>query len=529
MNPRAVYPINGQVLLGPNLQPYSAKWVPQSCSVHHHYHNHFFTRVGTLLSNAAAGSIGVNYGRIANNLPSPVNVVNLIKSQSINKIKLYDTNPSVLKSLSNTGIKVTVDLPNEFLPQASSRATFATAWVETNIAAYFPHTQIEAIAVGNEVFVDPHNTTKHLIAAMRNIHQALIKFNLDSFIKVSSPIALSALQNSYPSSSGSFKPDLIEPVFKPMLSFLRETSSYLMVNAYPFFAFESNADVISLDYALFRENPGVVDSGNGLRYFSLLDAQIDAVFAAMSALDYGDVPLVVTETGWPSKGDNNEIGASLENARGYNGNLIRRVLTGGGTPLRPKADLTVYLFALFNEDLKDGPTSERNYGLYYPNQVKVYDIPFTVDGLKSFRDSRSPVKQQPGGGGGGVGKSGNTDTWCVASGQAEKSKLQVGLDFACGEGGADCRSIQPGYTCYNPNTLLAHASYAFNSFYQKSKRAGGSCYFGGAAIISMENASFRPGTKLKGTSMMKSGSSSHSPENAGNMKLSFFSKVEVLI
>ena len=71
--------------------------------------------------------------------------------------------------------------------------------------------------------------------------------------------------------------------------FLRETGSYLMVNAYPFFAYESNSDVISLDYALFRENPGVVDSGSGLRYFNLFDAQIDAVFAAMSALKYDDI------------------------------------------------------------------------------------------------------------------------------------------------------------------------------------------------------------------------------------------------
>ncbi|MFS7980158.1 putative glucan endo-1,3-beta-D-glucosidase [Helianthus anomalus] len=61
-----------------------------------------------------------------------------------------------------------------------------------------------------------------------------------------------------------------------MFDFLRETGSYLMVNAYPFFAYELNSDVISLDYALFRENPGVVDPNNSVRYFSLFDAQIDA-------------------------------------------------------------------------------------------------------------------------------------------------------------------------------------------------------------------------------------------------------------
>ncbi|KAF3952889.1 hypothetical protein CMV_021603, partial [Castanea mollissima] len=145
---------------------------------------------------------------------------------------------------------------------------------------------------------------------MKNLHDALVNNNFTNDIKISSPIPFTSLQNSYPSSAGSFRPDLVESVFKPLLDFLRQTGSYLMVNAYPFFAYASNSHDIPLDYALFRENPGVVDAGNGLRYFSLFDAQIDAVFAAMSALKYDDIKVVVTETGWPSKGDENEVGAS---------------------------------------------------------------------------------------------------------------------------------------------------------------------------------------------------------------------------
>lgn len=219
---------------------------------------------------------------------------------------------------------------------------------------------------------------------MKNIHKALVKNNLHNFIKVSSPIALTALGSSYPSSTGSFRPELIEPVIKPMLSFLRETASFLMVNVYPFFAYVSNADVISLDYALFRENPGSVDPGNGLKYFNIFDAQIDAVFAALSALKYDDVRIVVSETGWPSEGDSYEVGASPQNAAAYNGNLVKKILSNGGTPLRPNANLTVYLFALFNENGKVGPTSERHFGLFYPDMKKVYDVPFTVAAMKGY-------------------------------------------------------------------------------------------------------------------------------------------------
>ncbi|KAJ0700963.1 putative glucan endo-1,3-beta-D-glucosidase [Helianthus annuus] len=442
-----------------------------------------------LFSLTDGGSVGVNYGRLGGDLPSAFKVAKLLKSQGIYRVRMFDTDPAVLKSMSGTGIKLTVTIPNELLYAASRRQSFAYAWVRQNVVAYYPKIQIESIAIGNEVFVFPKiNATRFLIPAMKNIHQALVYYKLDSVIKLSSPIAYSALQNSYPSSSGSFKPELIEPVLKPMFEFLRETESYLMVNAYPFFAYESNSDVISLDYALFRENPGVVDPNNGVRYFSLFDAQIDAIFAAMTALKYDDIPLVVTETGWPSKGDKNETGASLENAAAYNGNLIKRVLTGGGTPLRPQANLTVFLFPLFNENKKDGPGSERNYGLFYPNMEKVYNIPFTVEDLKNFRGEISPVR-----GGGSSdpvkrGGNGSGRSWCVAK-DVGKDKLQSGLDYACGEGRADCRAIQPGATCYDPNTLEAHASFAFNSYYQKMGRAASACEFDGAAYIITEQPS----------------------------------------
>jgi exo-beta-1,3-glucanase (GH17 family) len=435
---------------------------------------------------ADAGSIGINYGRIANNLPAPSQVVQLLKSQGLNRVKLYDTDSAVLTALANSNISVTVALPNELLSSTAADQSFADKWVQANISQFYPATKIEAIAVGNEVFADPNNTTKFLVPAMKNIHASLVKYNIDSAIKISSPVALSALQSSYPSSSGSFKPELVEPVIKPMLDLLRQTGSYFMVNVYPFFAYTANAGQISLDYTLFKQNAGVVDSGNGLRYENLFDAQLDAVFAALSALKYDDVKIVVTETGWPSAGDSNEIGASQPNAASYNGNLVRRVLTGGGTPLRTQDPLNVFLFALFNENEKPGPTSERNYGLFYPSQQKVYDIPLTQAELASGQSTPvngSKSQQVPATGDVSETSVRSGQTWCVANGNVAQEKLQAALDYACGEGGADCRPIQPDATCYNPDTLVAHASYAFNSYYQKSARAAGSCDFGGAAYV----------------------------------------------
>uniref|UniRef100_A0A0D9VLK4 glucan endo-1,3-beta-D-glucosidase n=1 Tax=Leersia perrieri TaxID=77586 RepID=A0A0D9VLK4_9ORYZ len=447
---------------------------------------------------AEAGTVGINYGRVANDLPNPAAVVQLMKQQGITQVKLYDTEPTVLRALANTGIKVVVALPNEQLLAAASRPNYALAWVRRNVAAYYPATQTQGIAVGNEVFASAKNMTAQLVPAMTNVHAALARLGLDKAVKVSSPIALTALAGSYPPSAGVFREDLATAVMKPMLDFLAQTGSYLMVNAYPFFAYSGNADVISLDYALFRPNAGVLDGGSGLKYYSLLDAQLDAVFAAVSKLgnNYNGVRVVVSETGWPSKGDAKETGAAAANAAAYNGNLVRRVLSGNaGTPRRPDADMDVYLFALFNENQKPGPTSERNYGVFYPNQQKVYDVDFVLGGGNSAaggKDNGGLGWQDNGGGntatggavaGGGVKATSTGEAWCVANAMAGEERLQKALDYACGPGGADCKAIQPGAACFEPNTMVAHASYAFNDYYQRKGRTIGTCDFAGAAYV----------------------------------------------
>ena len=133
---------------------------------------------------------------------------------------------------------------------------------------------------------------------------------------------------------------------------------------------------MSLDYAL--SNPyhvGAIDPYTRLQYTSMLYAQVDAVAYATSQLGYNNIPVYVSETGWPSKGDTDEVGATVENARAYSRNLMLRQAAGEGTPLRPRQRLEVYLFALFNENMKPGPTSERNYGLYQPDgRTMVYNV-----------------------------------------------------------------------------------------------------------------------------------------------------------
>ena len=221
-----------------------------------------------------------------------------------------------------------------------------------------------------------------LVPAMLSIHAALTQLGL-SFIKLSTPSSLAVLEESYPPSAGSFKPE-ITGIMTQFLEFLSRTKAPFWINAYPYFAYKDDPNGIPLEYVLFNPNPGMVDPFTRLHYDNMLYAQADAVYFAMAKMGFEGIEVRISETGWPSKGDPNENGATIQNAANYNRNLLRRQMANEGTPMRPNVRLEIYLFALFNENLKPGPTSERNYGLYQPDGTMAYNV-----GLSSFKGTSS--------------------------------------------------------------------------------------------------------------------------------------------
>ncbi|KAK1591241.1 hypothetical protein Q3G72_004553 [Acer saccharum] len=79
--------------------------------------------------------------------------------------------------------------------------------------------------------------------------------------------------------------------------------------------------------------------------------------------------------------------------------------------------------------------------------------------------------------------------WCVARSDASNQALQTAIDYACGAG-ADCSPILSNGLCFLPNTIQAHASYAFNSFFQRKAMAPGSCDFSGTATLATTDPSY---------------------------------------
>lgn len=323
---------------------------------------------------AEALSIGVNYGQIANNLPSPARVSWLLRSMRISKVKLYDADPNVLRAFLGTGVEFVVGIGNEAVPSMTSPAA-AQAWLQQHVV---PHllsgARISCVTVGNEVFKGNDTELKaNLLPAMQSVYQAVTALGLQGRVNVTTAHSLDIMGSSFPPSAGAFRPDVV-PYMQPILSFLSMARSPFLINCYPYFAYKADPNNVPLEYVLFQPNAGVADPRTGLRYDNMLYAQVDAVYAAIQALGYTDVEVKVSETGWPSRGDPDEPGATPEYAGTYIRNLLQRIEMKQGTPLRPATPVDVYVFALFNENLKPGPASERNYGLFYPDGTPVYNV-----------------------------------------------------------------------------------------------------------------------------------------------------------
>ncbi|KAJ1255900.1 hypothetical protein BS78_K141700 [Paspalum vaginatum] len=322
--------------------------------------------VGTLASvPTRVHSIGVCYGMLGNNLPSSSTVVQLYRSKGINGMRIYSPSKPALDALRNSGIRLILDTGNgDVLSQLASSPSYASSWVQTNVRPYYPAVNIKYIAVGNEV--QGGGAQQSILPAIRNLNSALSSAGLGA-IKASTAVRFDVVANSYPPSSGVFAQGYMVDIAR----YLASTGAPLLANVYPYFAYRDNPRDISLGYATFQPGTTVRDSGNGLTYTNLFDAMFDAVVAALEKAGAGGVKVVVSESGWPSAGG---FGASAENARRYNQGLIDHVARG--TPKRPGA-VEAFIFAMFNENQKGGDETERNFGLFYPNQQPVYPIRFS--------------------------------------------------------------------------------------------------------------------------------------------------------
>ncbi|KAJ6978558.1 glucan endo-1,3-beta-glucosidase 1-like [Populus alba x Populus x berolinensis] len=415
--------------------------------------------------------VGINIGVDVSNLMSATELVSLLQFQKVTHIRLYDADPDMLKALAKTKIRVIISVPNnQLLAIGSSNAT-AASWI-----------------------------APLLVPAMESLYSALVAANLHNQIKISTPHSASIILDPFPPSQAFFNQSW-SSVMQPLLQFLSKTGSPLMMNLYPYYVFMQNKGVVPLENSLFKPltpSKEMVDPNTLLHYTNVLDAMVDAAYYSMKNFNFTDVVVLVTESGWPSKGDSKEPYATIDNADTYNSNMIKHVLDQSGTPLHPEITSSVYLYELFNEDLRSPPVSEANWGLFYANATPVYLLHVSGSGTFLANDTTN-------------------QTYCIVMDGVDSKTLQAALDWACGPGQANCSEIQPGENCYQPNNVKNHASYAFDSYYQKEGRAAGSCDFKGVAMITTTDPSHGscifPGSK-KITNKTRTVVNTTTPSNA---------------
>lgn len=330
--------------------------------------------VACLLVSDVSATVGVNLGEMADNLLPPDQILLLVQSTIITKVKLFDTNPIYINAFAGSGIEMVIGATNADVVPLANQTGYALQWVNTNVVAY-PKTKITAIALGNEVLAYDSAIALQLLPAMENLYAALVTVGLENQVKVGTPSSLSVLQYSAPPSNASFHP-WEGSILTPIMPFLARTGSPFMANAYPYFAYTSDPQNTSVNFCIFEPNATETrfDNVTNITYTSMWDAQLDALYTAIAKVGYTNISIAVTETGWPHAGDLYEVGPNYLWAKTFNGNLIKRLVANTGTPLRKGVPIDTYIFDLFDEDLKPGQGSEKNYGLFAANGTPTYNV-----------------------------------------------------------------------------------------------------------------------------------------------------------
>ncbi|XP_068344701.1 probable glucan endo-1,3-beta-glucosidase BG5 [Pyrus communis] len=310
--------------------------------------------------------IGVNYGTLGDNLPSHEDVVQLFKDNHINKMRLFNPNPEVLKALMGQGISIVLGIPNEDLASLSESQEAVDQWFAVNVQPYIDDIEFNYIAVGNEVI--PGELGSFVWQVMQYLQHTIDEYHYQS-LRVTTVLPATALGVSYPPSAGQFSGEAAG-IMASICPFLNYQGSPLMINVYPYFAYAAKASDIPLDYAQFTATKPGLQDGN-LSYYNLFDATVDAFFSAIEKSGGPDVAVVVSESGWPSAGNGDFTDTEL--AGTYVRNFVRHITSNVGTPKRPGAYIEGFVFAMFNENQKPSE-EEQNFGIFYPNKKPVYPV-----------------------------------------------------------------------------------------------------------------------------------------------------------
>ncbi|KAK8939469.1 Glucan endo-1,3-beta-glucosidase 6 [Platanthera guangdongensis] len=431
-----------------------------------------FAILSLILMAGGAGGIGANWGTQTSHPLSSSTVVQLLKDDGFQKVKLFDAEEGTMSALKNSRIEVMVGIPNDMLATLAGSMKAAQRWVSENVSSYVNDgVNVRYVAVGNEPFLQTYNGSfiQSTLPALQNIQGALIQAGLSSQVKVTVPLNADVYQSpSGRPSDGDFRDD-IHDLMLSIIKFLSDNGAPFTVNIYPFLSLYDDPN-FPVDYAFFDGTSSSVVDGS-TTYSNMFDANHDTLIWALKKNGFGNLPVIVGEIGWPTDGDMN---ANLQFAQKFTQGFMTHISTGQGTPMRP-GPIDAYLFSLIDEDEKSIQPGnfERHWGLY------------TFDGYPKYQLSQ-------GTGNGGLVRAKNIKylekKWCVfkPTMSIDDPNVAPSISYACAN--ADCTSLGYKTSCGDLDAM-GNISYAFNSYYQKNDQEDVACGFSNLATITNKDPS----------------------------------------
>ncbi|KAK1363732.1 proline-rich receptor-like protein kinase PERK2 [Heracleum sosnowskyi] len=450
------------------------------------------------------------------------------QEDSVKILTLYNSNSLGSHTLSHTYESTAVNLGQDYLNEVSGSILMAENWVRTQVLVHYPSTDVSTILVGHNLLCTKtqDEVLKHILPAVKNIYHSLVRWGLERNIKVSA---------SFPSSCFSpsaliYQTDLADLYFKPLLNFLQVTNSTYSVSP-PSHLESVSVETLKLvkSHLQSMRNLGFLDlkkinvvitnpketkpTVRKLSYIvepfpsrptpvspthSPYGSSVPA-FAAKSPLP----PLVGTTSPPPSSHSLPPLVGTILPPPPLSHSLPP--LVGKVSPPPLSHPIPPLVGTVSPPPLSHplpplvGTTSPPPISVAFPPQLP----PLVGPASPPFYFGWPPCNPS---GGGNVGAppvsvptpSPHTGLWCVAKPSVPADTLQQALDYACGEGGANCDAIAPQGSCYFPDSLVAHASYAFNSYWQRNKDNGGTCGFGGTAMLVNADPSYQQCQFLRG-------------------------------
>uniref|UniRef100_A0A0D6R2P8 glucan endo-1,3-beta-D-glucosidase n=1 Tax=Araucaria cunninghamii TaxID=56994 RepID=A0A0D6R2P8_ARACU len=439
--------------------------------------------VVVLLWSGAGGvyGLGINWGTRASHPLPPKIVVEMLKDNGINKVKLFDAEEHAVKALANTGIEVMLGIPNDQIQLMATSTKAAANWVESNVTEFKLDggVNIRYVAVGNEPFLEAYNGTyiNYTLPALQNIQNALNKAGLGKDVKATIPLNADVYAGNLPS-LGDFRVEIHDLMIE-ICQFLSNNDAPFSVNIYPYLSMYGDAD-FPVDFAFFDGVSQPVVDNNGNQYTNVFDANLDTLVWALKKAGFANLPIIVGEIGWPTDG---EKSANIKYAQRFNQGLMKHITSNQVTPMRAPI-LETYLFSLIDEDEKSvAPGNfERHWGIFEYDGKPKYDLDLSGQGQNRQLAPAKNVKYL-------------RQQWCVLNPSVDISmdQLSATVNYACSN--ADCTALAYGSSCASLD-IRGNASYAYNMYYQVHNQQPGDCVFSNFAMVTDKDPS-QPSCKFE--------------------------------